>query len=173
VGYGLLALPAVMSPYIARAFIAAMRAHLTLVPLAVKVRSVEDVWTISASTSGTVQVTLRIGPPRPLAAVLTDAELASLTNVLPEVAEAVRRGEFSRIQLAAMFREAIGRDPFRQATTAARRPVLTAWWADVLYIVIGLSFAANHGSPWLRLTGWALAAIAFGDLVRHIWRRLR
>jgi hypothetical protein len=116
---------------------------------------------------------LRIGPPRPLVAVLTEAELASVANVMPSVAEAVRRGEFSRIQLATMFRTAIGRDPFRQAATAERRPGRTAWWADVAYIVVGLGFAAGHSNLWLRLAGWALAAIALSDLVRHVWRRLR
>jgi hypothetical protein len=134
---------------------------------------VEDVWTVAKSGSGTVQVTLRIGPPRPLVAVLTEAELVSVANVMPAVAEAVGRGEFSRIQLATMFRTAIGRDPFRQAATAERRPVHTAWWADVAYIVVGLGFAAGHSNLWLRLAGWALAGIALGDLVRHVWRRLR
>ncbi|WP_412739941.1 hypothetical protein [Krasilnikovia sp. MM14-A1259] len=133
----------------------------------------EEVWAVSPSTSGTVMVTLRVGPPRPLVAVLSDAELASVVNVLPEVAEAVRRGEFSRIQLAAVFRATIGRDPFRQAMKAAGLPALTAWWADVAYIVTGLGFAASQDSLWLRLVGWTLAAGAFGDLGRHIWRRLR
>jgi hypothetical protein len=146
---------------------------MTLVPHAIKVRSAEDVWTVSRSGSEAVHVTLRIGPPRPLVAVLTEAELASVANVMPSVAEAVRRGEFSRIQLATMFRTAIGRDPFRQAATAERRPVRTAWWADVAHIVVGLGFAAGHSNLWLRLAGWALAAIALGDLVRHVWRRLR
>ena len=146
---------------------------MTLVPHAIKVRSVEDIWTVSRGGSEAVRATLRIGPPRPLVAVLTEAELASVANVMPSVAEAVRRGEFSRIQLATMFRTAIGRDPFRQAATAERRPVRTAWWADVAYIVVGLGFAAGHSNLWLRLAGRALAAIALGDLVRHVWRRLR
>ena len=111
---------------------------MTLVPHAIKVRSVEDVWTVSRSGSEAVHITLRIGPQRPLVAVVTEAELASVANVMPSVAEAVRRGEFSRIQLATMFRTAIGRDPFRQAATAERRPVRTGWWANVAYIVVSL-----------------------------------
>jgi hypothetical protein len=135
---------------------------------------VDDVWTISPGDKpGRVELTLRAGPPRPLAATLTEAELASLTNVLPEVAEAVRRGAFSRIQLGAAFRDSIGRDPFRQVTGASRRRGLFAWWADVAYLVVGVAFAANHGNPWLRLAGWSLAAVAFGDLVGPGWRRLR
>ncbi|GAA2712682.1 hypothetical protein Apa02nite_089640 [Actinoplanes palleronii] len=52
---------------------------------------------------------LRSGPPRPLAATLSEAELASAASVLPAVADAVRRGE-----LGVAFSGAIGRDPFRR-----------------------------------------------------------
>ncbi|GGN98761.1 hypothetical protein GCM10010112_91960 [Actinoplanes lobatus] len=138
---------------------------------AIKVQIVEDVWTVSRNADGSVRLTLRIGPPRPLVAVLTEPELASVANVMPTVAEAVRRDEFSRIKLATMFRTAIGRDPFRQAATVERRAGHTVWWADVAYIVVGLGFAASHSNLWLRLAGWAFAAIALGDLVRNVWRR--
>ncbi len=81
----------------------------------------DDVWTIFTSdAAATVELTLRTGPPRPLVATLTQTELASVATVLPTVAEAVRRGEFSRIQLGTAFQATIGRDPFRHPTVAAR-----------------------------------------------------
>ena len=132
-----------------------------------------EVWAISRGAGGRVELTLRTGPPRPLAATLSEAELATVANVLPEVADAVRRGEFSRIQLGKAFDNAIGRDPFRQVTIPPRNRGLFPWWLDLAYVVVGLGFAADHGNPWLRLAGWALAAVASTDLVLHAWRRLR
>jgi len=85
----------------------------------------------------------------------------------------VERGEFSRVQLAAAFRAAIGRDPFRQATRESSGPGRFAGWLDLAYIVIGLGFAAGQDNGWLRLLGYAFAAAAFGDLVRLGWRRFR
>jgi hypothetical protein len=135
---------------------------------------VEDEWVISPGDAASrVKLTLRNGPPRPLVATLTEAELESVADVLPEVAQAVRRGEFSRIRLGAAFRDRIGRDPFTQTTAASRRRGLYPWWAGVSFLVIGLGFAAGHSNPLLRLAGSAIAAIALGDLVGHVWRRLR
>lgn len=133
----------------------------------------DDVWAVTPGRGGTVQLTLRVGPPRPLVGVLTDAELASVASMLPEVAEAVRRDEFSRIQLGTMFRTAIGRDPFKQATGTVHRRASIAWWAALAYIVVGLGFAAGHSGLWLRSAGWLVAAVGFGGLVEHAWRRRR
>ncbi|MEU4218506.1 hypothetical protein [Actinoplanes sp. NPDC026623] len=134
----------------------------------------EDVWVVApGDAAGRIRLTLRTGPPRPLAATLTEAELASVADVLPQVAEAVRRGEFSRIRLGTAFRNAIGRDPFRQATGSPPRKGMFAWWLDVAYVVVGLTFAAGNSNPWLRLAGWSFAAIAAGDLAGHAWRRRR
>jgi hypothetical protein len=133
----------------------------------------DDVWAISRGTGGMVELILRTGPPRPLVATLSEAELASVADVLPTVADAVQRGEFSRIQLGAAFDSAIGRDPFRQMTAAPRSPGLFAWWLDLSYVVVGLGFAAGHHNRWLRLAGWVFAAVALADLVMHGWRRLR
>ncbi|BFU46322.1 hypothetical protein KRMM14A1004_45590 [Krasilnikovia sp. MM14-A1004] len=132
----------------------------------------DDVWTISPNgAAGRVELTLRAAS-RPLVAVLSDAEFASVRTLLPEVAETVQRGEFSRVRLGTAFRNTIGRDPFRQMTGAPAQRGLFAWWADCAYVVIGLSFAADH-SHWLRFAGYVFAAGAFGDLVGHARRRLR
>jgi hypothetical protein len=119
-----------------------------------------------------VELTLRTGPPRPLVATLSEAELASVAEALPAIADAVQRGEFSRMRLGAAFTSAIGRDPFRQATVAPRRQGLFAWWVDLLYVGVGLSFAADQDNRWLRLAGWAFAAFAFADLVMSGWHRI-
>jgi hypothetical protein len=130
-----------------------------------------DAWTISPSSPpGSVELTLRTGPPRPLAATLTEAELVKVTDVLPEVAEAVSRGEFSRIQLGKAFQAAIGRDPFRQVGATPRRRGLFVWWADLAFGIVSLDFAATNSNLWLKLTGWAFAAIALVDLAGHVWR---
>lgn len=130
-------------------------------------------WGVSGIAGGMVELTLRTGPPRPLAATLSEAELANAANVMPKVADAVRRGEFSRIQLGTAFDSAIGRDPFKQVTAAPRSGGMFPWWADLAYVVVGLGFAANHNNLVLRIAGWTLAAIAFADLVTQGWRRLR
>jgi hypothetical protein len=141
----------------------------------------EDVWAVSRHTDWagsrrterTVELTLRTGPPRPLVATLSEAELASVAKVLPAVADAVRRGEFSRIQLGAAFTGAIGRDPFRQVTMAGGDRGLFAWWVDLVYVVVGLGFATDHGNRWLRIAGWAFATVAVADLVTSGWRAYR
>ena len=134
----------------------------------------DDVWTVSASdTAETVELTLHLGPPRPLVATLSKTELARVTDILPAVSRAVRCGEFSRVQLGTKFQAAIGRDPFKQVTAAARRRGLFPWWAGLANIIIGLSFAAQHSMLWLRIAGWALATVALTDLVGQAWRWLR
>jgi hypothetical protein len=130
----------------------------------------DHVWTISSSDAdGMVELTLHAGP-RPLVATLSEAELASVENLLREVTDAVQRGEFSRVRLGTAFRNSIGRDPFQQVAIAPRQRGLFAWWVDCAYVVIGLSFAAGHHSPW-RFVGYAFAVVAFGDLVGHGLRR--
>ncbi|BCJ48451.1 hypothetical protein GCM10010168_76230 [Actinoplanes ianthinogenes] len=120
-----------------------------------------------------VELILRTGPPRPLVATLSEAELAGVASVLPTVADAVRRGTFSRIQLGAAFTSAIGRDPFRQVATDPGGRGLFPWWVDLLYVVVGLGFAAGHGNWWLRAAGWAFAAVALTDAVTQGCRRIR
>src|SRR5690349_15635670 len=103
----------------------------------------DDVWTVSASdATETVRLTLRLGPPRPLVATLSQAELARVADILPAVSMAVRRGEFSRVQLRTMFQATIGRAPFQQVTVAGRRRGLVPWWAGIASIIVGLGFAA-------------------------------
>jgi hypothetical protein len=132
----------------------------------------EQAWVITPiDGSGKVELTLRSGPPRPLVATLTEAELTSVADVLRGIAAAVGRGEFSRIQLGAAFQDAIGRDPFRQVTADPRRRGLSPWWADLAYIVVGLGFAADVSNTWLRLAGIGLAAAGFVDLLRRAVRR--
>ncbi|GAA4605792.1 hypothetical protein GCM10023107_73430 [Actinoplanes octamycinicus] len=120
-----------------------------------------------------VELVLHTGPPRPLVATLTEAELASVAGVLPTVADAVERGVFSRTQLGAAFTSAIGRDPFRQLTPDPGGRGLFAWWVDLAYVVVGLGFAAGNPNWWLRVAGWAFAAVALTDLVLHGYRRIR
>jgi hypothetical protein len=132
----------------------------------------DNVWTIVGQGDGTVELTLLAGP-RPLVAKVTQSEFEALAVVIPQVADTVGRGEFSRVQLAAAFRAAIGRDPFKQATRESSRPGRFAGWLDLAYIVIGLGFAAEQDNRWLRLAGYGFAAVAFGDLVRRVWRRFR
>lgn len=135
--------------------------------------SQDDVWAVSSDADGLVELTLLTGPPRPLVATLSETELAGVANMLSEVADAVRRGEFSRIQLGAAFRSAIGRDPFKLVTGAPPRRGLFTWWIDLVYVVIGLGFVADHSDLLLRIAGWTLTTVALADLVRHGWRRLR
>ncbi|GAB1644314.1 hypothetical protein [Krasilnikovia sp. MM14-A1259] len=133
----------------------------------------DDVWAISSSgASGMVVLILRAGP-RPLVAAVSEAELVSVRTLLPEVAEAVQCGEFSRVRLGSAFRNSIGRDPFRQVTVAPPQRGLFAWWLDCAYAVVGLSFAAGNGNTWLRFAGYAFAVVALGDLVGYGWRWLR
>ncbi|MEU4238280.1 hypothetical protein [Actinoplanes sp. NPDC026619] len=57
---------------------------------------------------------------------------------MPEVAEVVRRGEFSRIQLGTAFQDAIGRDPFRQEKTLVSRDRSSwSWWKNLGAVIIG------------------------------------
>jgi hypothetical protein len=134
----------------------------------------DEVWTVSASEAAeTVRLTLHLGPPRPLVATLSKTELARVADILPAVAKAVRRGEFSRVQLGTMFQATIGRDPFKQVTVAAPRSGLFPWWADLANIIVGLGFAAQHSMLWLRIAGWAVATVALTDLVGQAWGWLR
>jgi hypothetical protein len=130
------------------------------------------VWTIVDEGGNTVELTLLAGP-RPLVAKVTRSEFEALTDVIPQVADTVGRGEFSRVQLAAAFRAAIGRDPFKQATSGSFRPGRFAGWLDLGYIVIGLGFAADQDNRWLQLAGYGFAAVALGDLIRLGRRRFR
>lgn len=134
----------------------------------------DDVWTVSASDAAeTVRLTLHLGPPRPLVARLSKTELARVADILPAVSTAVRRGEFSRVKLGTMFQAAIGRDPFKQVTVAVRRRGLFPWWVGLANIIIGLGFAAQHSTLWLRIAGWAVATVALTDLVGQAWRWFR
>ena len=90
----------------------------------------DEVWAVSSDeVAGTVTLTLRAGP-RPLVATLTEAEMTTVADLMPEVAAVTRRGEFSRIRLAATFCEAIGRDPFKQATVAPPQQESFKWWCS-------------------------------------------
>jgi hypothetical protein len=137
----------------------------------------DEVWNVTpAETRGMHDVTLRVGPPRPLTAQLSDSELAKLQGVLPATAEMVRRGQFSRVQLGAAFHEAIGRDPFRQvgAPGKARRTGRWPWWADLAFVVVALGFAADDHALVLRIGALVFAAVAFADFIGHVvrpWRR--
>ncbi|GAA2637864.1 hypothetical protein [Paractinoplanes durhamensis] len=123
--------------------------------------------------TGKVRLRLRVGPPRPLVATLTEAELALVAPVLPEVAEVVRRGDFSRIRLGTAFHDAIGRDPFRQENAVVRRDESSwSWWKTLGAVVIGVGFAQDD-SLWKQILGYGFAALALGDFVGDAWRRLR
>ena len=128
----------------------------------------DDVWAVSRRGKRFV-LTLPSAAPRPLVASLTAAEMARAEPVLPEVAETVRRGEFSRVQLGAAFQAAIGRDPFRQAKP--RQPLQP--WIGLCQIVVGLGFATGSASPWLRPAGYVVAAIGLVEIVSQVWRRFR
>ncbi|GAB2606695.1 hypothetical protein Aab01nite_01850 [Paractinoplanes abujensis] len=128
-----------------------------------------DVWTTSpAGRDGRITLTLVAGPPRPLTASLTEAELAAAAGILRTTADAVGRGEFSRVQLGRGFREAIGRDPFRQV----RPRTEDRWWLNVVHVFIGLAFASSVDAVWLKLAGYAFALVALG-LLLHTWHRRR
>jgi hypothetical protein len=128
----------------------------------------DEVWTVSRRGRRFV-ISLSSAAPRPLVARLTAAEMAAVEAVLPRIAEVVRRGEFSRVQLGAAFREAIGRDPFRQATPVP--PVRP--WGPICVIILGLGFATGNAAWWLRPAGYVVAAYAVGDLVRQAMLRRR
>jgi hypothetical protein len=134
----------------------------------------QDVWTVSSGDgTGKARLRLRAGPPRPLVATLTEAELTRVAALLPQVAEVVRRGEFSRIRLGTAFQDAIGRDPFRQEKAVVSRDGSDwSWWKNLGAVVIGMGFAQND-SLWKQILGYGFAALAFGDFVGDAWRRLR
>jgi hypothetical protein len=131
---------------------------------------VTDVWTV-VPRRGRVEVTLTAGPPRPLVARLKQSELAESAEAMRLIGEAVRRGQFSRVQLGAAFQEAIGRDPFRQV--GARGKERLPWWGALAIIITGTAFAANNRDRlWMQIAGYAVALVGAVDLVALSWRRI-
>jgi hypothetical protein len=135
--------------------------------------AMDDVWSVTpARAAGVHDVTLHAGPPRPLVARLTDAELAQGEGALSAVAEAVRRGEFSRVQLGRTFREAIGRDPFRQQHVAdAQKERMRSVWIDIAFLAIFVIALTGDQALWVRVMAGGFAALTVADLVRHGWQR--
>ncbi|GAA0477515.1 hypothetical protein Ade02nite_68500 [Paractinoplanes deccanensis] len=128
----------------------------------------DEVWTVVPRRGG-VEVTLTAGPPHPLVARLTAAELSAAEQAMAGVAESVRRGEFSRPRLGQAFRDAIGRDPFRRRKTVEPGPL----WPGLAGTVVGFSFASHHSEVlWLRLAGYGVGLAALGDLAAQVWRRI-
>ncbi len=128
----------------------------------------DEVWTVAPAGAGRHEVTVRAAP-RPLVARLTDAELAEVEHIL----RAIRRDEFSRIQLGAAFREAIGRDPFRQQRPPGRSAADGSWWAELAALVFALGFAAEDHALWLRIVAYLVAAVSAAALAGRVVRRAR
>jgi hypothetical protein len=128
--------------------------------------AVDSGWRVASG--GTVELTLGTAD-RQLVAKLSEDEIERLRVVLDAVVDADRRNEFSRVKLGTGAREAIGRDPFRQPGRK-KRP-LVPWWADLAWIVVGISFASAHHPIWQQVLGYGLALAGLGDLVARPFRR--
>jgi hypothetical protein len=110
--------------------------------------------------------------PRPLQAVLTRDELDRLRPVLDATAEAARAGEFSRVRLRDAAREAIGRDPFSQASSGDDDDDGGRWW-PALMIVGGLMGTLSPERPmWLRVIGGLFLAFGVYEVIQR-FRRMR
>ena len=133
--------------------------------------AVEKIWTVTATEDDCVLLVLEAGPPRPLTAAITGAELRSLVEPLRPVDEAVRRNEFSRSQLARICRDTIGRDPFDDAERWWQRRVGVV--AELARLVLGAIGVASHHDGWLRLVAAAVAAEGLYRVAQRGWRRLR
>jgi hypothetical protein len=131
---------------------------------------VEKIWTVTATEDDCVELVLEAGPPGPLVAAVTGAELHRLVDALRPVDEAVRRNEFDRSQLASICRDTIGRDPFEPKGPIDRRPGPGHDFAMVFAGVVG---ATGDHVWWLRLIPGTLAAISLYRLAVRAWRRLR
>ncbi|MDI6100061.1 hypothetical protein QLQ12_15775 [Actinoplanes sp. NEAU-A12] len=130
----------------------------------------DDGWR-SAPLGRAVLVVLDAGP-RPLEAVLTPAELDRLRPVLDAAGASARDGEFSRIRLRDAARDAIGRDPFRQAATDDDED--GRWWWPALMIGAGLMGVLTEDRPlWQRVIGGLLLALGAVELIRKVRRLLR
>jgi hypothetical protein len=124
----------------------------------------------SAAMGRAVLVVLEAAP-RPLQGVLTQAELDRLRPVLDATVEAAREGEFSRVRLRDAAREAIGRDPFSQASTDDDDDG-GRWW-PALVIVGGLMGVLSPDRPmWLRVVSGLFLAFGAYEVVQRL-RRLR
>jgi len=131
---------------------------------------VERIWAVTATEDDCVELVLETGPPQPLVAAVTGAELRSLIEALRPVDEAVRRNEFSRSQLASICRDTIGRDPFEPKSQVDRRPGPVN---ELVMVAAGVVGATGPHVWWLRLIPATLAAIGLHRLAVRVWRRLR
>jgi hypothetical protein len=133
----------------------------------------EKIWSVTATEDDCVELTLTVGPPQPLVAAITEAELHSLIEPLRPVDEAVRRNEFSRAQLASICRDMIGRDPFEDENTVRASYASPGMIADLALLTGGTISATAHHDGWLRLAAGATAAYGLYRLAARARRRLR
>ena len=133
----------------------------------------EKIWSVTATEDDCVELTLTVGPPQPLVAAITEAELHSLIEPLRPVDEAVRRNEFSRAQLASICRDTIGRDPFEDENTVGESYLSPGLIADLTLLTGGTISATAHHDGWLRVAAGATAVYGLYRLARRAWQRLR
>ena len=127
----------------------------------------EKIWAVTATEDDCVELTLTAGPPRPLVAAITGAELRSLVEPLRPVDEAVRRNEFDRAQLAAICRDTIGRDPFVAENRYRAWLARSGWGFELALVAGGLVTATGHSAWWQRLLAGAVAAYGVCALARR------
>ncbi|MEU4623694.1 hypothetical protein AB0G04_27460 [Actinoplanes sp. NPDC023801] len=109
--------------------------------------------------------------PRPLQGVLTQAELDRLRPVLDATVDAAREGEFSRIRLRDAARDAIGRDPFRQAESEDDDG--DRWWPSLM-ILGGLMACLSPDRPlWLRVVGGLVLVAGLFEVIQLLRRTRR